>query len=172
MSRVMSFRDLRLIDEVAQYNEIELLHPDRDPMMKKYLSQLGFDTDYGVLYAANKHRDMQGNVAIGFRAVGEISINRSFINSPLCSTIERIIAAGVTDQSLAQELSRMMGNSVAFISNDADVGSEDDDEFPEDLIELDYEEVTAQIKALEAIRDIIRGSSFDDYGNVKELADE
>lgn len=171
MSRVMSFRDLQLIPELGQYNEIELLHPSMDEVMKNYLGQLGFDTDFGVLYVPNKHRDMQGKVAVGFRAVGEISINRSFVNSSLCSVDERIIAAGVTDMSLAIEMSKMMGNSVAFMAIDAAV-YEDDDEFPPELIEPDYLEVLAELEMLVAIRDTIRGSFMDEYGNVKVLGAE
>jgi hypothetical protein len=166
MSKVLSFRDLLLLDELKGYNEIQLLHPSMDATVNKYLAEIGFDVDYGILYVPNKHRDMQGNVGVGFRAVGEISINRSFINSPACSPIERIIAASYQDPSLARELASMLGSSVNFkMEQEAEL--EPDEEFPPELIEPDYEEVKAQIKMLETIRDQIRGPFINDYGNVK-----
>lgn len=171
MSRVISFRDLLLIDGLKDYNEIELLHPGMDDTLKVYLGQLGFDVDYGILYVPNKHRDMQGNVAVGFRAVGEISCNREFINSPLCSTIERIIAASYQDPSLAAELSIMYGNSINFASLHSPDVVDDNDDFPLDAIEADYEEVLGQINTLTEIRDTIRGSYLDEFGNTKRLGD-
>lgn len=168
MSRVMSFRDLRLIDELSDYNEIELLHPSMDDRVNFYLAQLGFDTDYGILYVPNKHRDMQGNVGVGFRAVGEITINRNFINSPLCSTVERLIAASYKDPSLAAEMAKMMGNSISYdMIAGIDDGGEPIEEFPPELIEPDYEEMSAQIKFLENLRDEIRGPYLNEYGSIK-----
>lgn len=171
MSRVISFRDLLLIEELNKYNEIELLHPSMDETVGKYLGQLGFDTDYGILYVPNKHRDMKGNVAVGFRAVGEISCNREFINSPLCSTIERIIAASYQDPSLAQELSIMHGNSINFAALHSPDVIDENDEFPLEYIEEDYEEVLQQLKTLTDIRDTIRGTYLNEYGNIKTLAE-
>lgn len=168
MSRVVSFRDLRLIDELAQYNEIELLHPSMDDTMNKYLEQLGFNTSAGVLYVPNKHRDMQGNVAVGFMAVGQISNNREFLASPLCTLIERLIAAAQKDPSLAREMASMMGSAVNFMAMEG-VESlfDEEEEFPSEWVEPDYEDVSAQLKMLENLRDEIRGPCYNEYGNVK-----
>lgn len=165
MSRVFSFRDLRLIPALSEYNEIELLHPSMDEKMNHFLGQLGFDLDYAILYVPAKHRDMQGKVGVGFRAVGEISINRAFITSPLCSITERLIAASYTDPSLTRELCQLMGNSISFKGSEADDTLHED--WPEDLYEPDYEEVTQQIKTLEDLRDQIRGPMHNEYGSLK-----
>lgn len=166
MSRVFSFRDLRLIPELSKFNEIQLIHPDMDKAVNKYLGQLGFDLDYAVQYVPANHRDMQGNVGVGFRAVGEISINRSFINSPLCSITERMIAAFHTDPGLARELAALMGNSISFKDTEYE-GDTSEEDFPENLIEPTYNEVSQQIKALEAIRDELRGSPYNEDGSLK-----
>jgi len=165
MSRVFSFRDLRLIPELSKYRELDLLHPRLDPLVNKYLGQLGFDMDYAILYVPAKHRDMQGNVGVGFRAVGEISINRSFINSSMCSLIERLIAASYTDPSLTRELCQLMGNSISFKNTEGE--SMDESDFPDELIEPDYDEVTREILMLENLRDSIRGPMHDEAGSLK-----
>lgn len=173
MSRVMSFRDLRLIKELSAYNEIELLHPSMDDRVNFYLERLGFDTDYAILYVPNKHRDMQGKVGVGFRAVGEISINRGFVNSPLCSTIERLIAASYQDPSLAREMAKMLNTSVNFnmMSGVEEELIDENEEFPPELIEPDYEEVSGQLKFLENLRDQIRGPCYNEYGSLKTPAE-
>lgn len=164
MSRVMSFRDLQLIPELSAYTEIELLYIERDALVNKYLAQLGFNVNKPVLYVPNKHRDIQGGVGIGYRAVGEISNDRVFLNSRLCSTIERLLAASVEDISLTKELSKLMGNSAIFRSDRMDG---EDEEFPDCLIEPDYEQVKAEILNLEMVRDEIRGDKYNEYGNLK-----
>lgn len=166
MSKVLSFRDLRLVDELAQYTEFELLSIEMDDIVNFYLSKVGFDTDYAILYVPSKHRDMQGNVGIGYRAVGEVSINRNFINSPLCSTIERLIAASYEDLSCARELATLMGNTINFRAMDG-IDDGGDDDFPIELIEPDYESVLSQMKLLEQIRDEIRGPCYNESGSLK-----
>lgn len=163
---MLSFRDLRRIDELAPFNEIELLHPSKDAVVNKYLEELGFNTDVGVLYIPNKHRDLQNKVAVGFRAVGEIRAYSEYNDSPLCTTVERILAAAKTDPSLAREMSLMLGSYVSLTMQDG-IEYEDDEEFSPELIEDDYSDVAAEIQALCTIRDSIRGSFLNDYGNIK-----
>ena len=167
MSRVISFRDLRLINALGKYNEIELLHPDRDAEMNFYLSELGFDTRRAILYVPSNHRDMQGNTGIGFRAEGEIDADSPYLDSPLCTLIERILAAAKTDLSLAKEMSMMLGNSINFAVQNSEDVLDDDTEFDEELVEPDYDETSAQLKFLESVRDQLRGDYMNDYGNIK-----
>lgn len=164
MSRVFSFRDLKLIPELSQYSEIEMLHPILDETINKYLSQVGFDIEAGVIYVPAKHRDLQGNVGVGFRATGTVTTDPGWFNNPLCDSTERLIAAVRTDISLAKELCRMLGHSVDLTSND--IFSEDPN-FPTELEEDDYEEVSNQIKQLEEIRDFLRGSPYNEFGAIK-----
>lgn len=164
MSRSMSFRDLRLIPTLSKYNEIELLHPSLDAVINNCLGQLGFDLNYAVQYIPSKHRDIQGKVAVGFRAVGEISNDRAFINSPLCSLTERLVAAAQKDPSLTRELSQLMGNSINLTGEDS---GEEAEEFPIELVESDCDEVAKQILNLETIRDAIRGSAYNEDGSLK-----
>lgn len=167
MSRVISFRDLRVIPELAQYNEVELLHPSRDKMMAKYLEQLGFNTDAPVQYIPNKHRDMQGNVGVGFRAVGTIAVGSEFLESRMATMEDRILATYFTDPSLARELAQMMNTGISFSDGDDNSLLDDEDEFPEELTEPDFPEVEAALKELEQLRDSIRGSMYNESGAPK-----
>lgn len=168
MSRVISFRDLMVCSQLAHIkNEVELLHISNDDLVESILSQVGFDTSYPVLYVPSKHRDMQNKVAVGFMAVGEISINRAFINSNMCSITERMIAASYTDPSLTRELARLAGNHVNYKSLLEDEAEGSGEEFTDDMLEPDHDIIAAQIKLLADLRDSIRGPMHNDSGDLK-----
>lgn len=165
MSRVISFRDLRLIPALAQYNEVELLHPSMDGIVNECLEQLGFNTSAGVEYIPNNHRDMQGNTGVGFRAVGTMDTAAAFLGTSMATMEDRILAAFFKDPSLAREMAQMLNASVAF--GDEVRMFEDEEEFPEELMEPDYEEVSEELKKLEALRDSIRGPMYNESGAPK-----
>jgi hypothetical protein len=148
-------------------NEIELLSISCDPLMERILSKIGFDVDYPVVYIPSKHRDMQNNVAVGFMAVGEISLNRSFINSDMCSVTERLVASSYLDPSMTRELSNLMGNHINFKALIDEEGEYDGEELPSEMLEPDREVVTAQIEQLADLRDYIRGSMYNEAGDLK-----
>lgn len=157
--RTLSFRDVRLIPELSKYNEIELLNPQMDSLVNSFLGRLGFDMEFEIEYVPSLHRDMQNKIAVGFQFVGEISLNRNFINSSMCSMTERLAAAAYQDPSLTRELSSMLGGNQNYYSlsevdaEDAGLG------YAEDEVEEDYEWVSLQIRQLETIRDQIRNGS-------------
>lgn len=168
MSRTISFRDLLVAEELAHIkNEIELLAIENDALVESILKKIGFDTDYPITYIPSKHRDMQNKVAVGFMVVGEISLNRSFINSSLCSTTERLVASSYTDPSMTRELSNLMGNHINFKALIAEEGEGESDELPSDMLEPDREFVALQIKQLAEIRDMIRGTMYNEAGDLK-----
>lgn len=166
MSRVMSFRDLLLIEGLSKYRELDLLHPSMDDKVKFYLDQLGFNIDAPVEYIPNKHRDIRGVVAVGFRAVGTIATGHPFLRSRLATIEDRIMATYFSDPSLAIELSQMLGRGISFSDDDL-LPADDEEEFPPELIEPDYEEVAAELKRLEELRDNIRGPMYNIAGSPK-----
>lgn len=167
MSKTLSFRDLQVCSLFKDMNEIQMLNLGNDDAMEFALRHVGFDTDYPVTYEPSNHRCMRGKVALGFRAVGEINMNSSYIESPLCTLTERMIAAAYTDPSLTRELSSLMGMRVNFrslLENGSDSSRED---LPEDMLEPDREFVGKQLEDLLALRDAIRGSILNDRGEAK-----
>lgn len=165
MSRVFSFRDLLLIPALSKFNEIQLLHPAMDETVNSFLAQLGFDLNHAILYVPAKHRDLQGKVSVGFRAVGEIAADdREYITSKLCTITERLVASAKTDPSLCRELCQLMGNSINLSDGD---GPSDESDYPDDLVEKDFDNVASEIRNLEKLRDQIRGTPYDEAGALK-----
>jgi len=156
MSRVISFRDLQLCPGLQYFNEIELLHPSKDALVNWHLEKLGFNINAPIEYIPNNHRDMQGNVGIGFRAVGTVNTDSPYMKSRLATMEDRIMAAYFKDPSLAREMASMLGAGIRF-TDVPDNYEPDEDDFPEDFIEPDYEDVCKELKQLEEIRDQIRG---------------
>jgi len=167
MSRVFSFRDLQRIPELSHLNEIDMLSIANDNLMNKYLAMLGFNTDAAILYEPSKHRDLQNKVAVGFRAVGVITQDRAYLNSPLCTPTERMIAASFTDISLVKELAKLAGTSAHFDMTEVRVNSIAEGPSEMEYFEPDYEDVTKQIEFLTKLRDDIRGDPYNDYGSLK-----
>ena len=159
----MSFRDLKLIPGLSQFTEVELLSVTRDALVNNALGQLGFNLRAPILYVPSKHRDMQGNVGVGFRAVGHINNDHAYLNSSCCPMIERLIWASLKDPSLARELAKMMGHSVNLDDN----AIEQEDPFYEEEMEDDFEMVSAQLLALTKLRDVMRGSPYNEQGLLK-----
>lgn len=155
--KCISFRDLLVADALKHLNEIEMLSPENDELMKSVLVQCGMDVDYDIQYIPTKHRDMQGKVAVGFQAVGDININRNVLNSCVSDVTDRMVAASYQDPSLTRELAGMMGNTINYKSLLEAEDAFDETEYVEPL-EEDYEWVTKQIKQLQDIHDVIRGS--------------
>ena len=165
--KVLSFRDLKLCSRFAGMNEIEMLSIENDENMAWALEQVGFDIDYAVSYVPANHRDMANKTGIGFMAVGEININRSYINSSMSTLMERMIAAAYTDPSLVKELSSLVGmrnNIRSLMENGNDSSTED---LPEDMLEPDREFVGQQINDLKDLRDRIRGDLYNNRGEPK-----
>lgn len=167
MSRVISFRDLQRIPELSKFSEAEILHPSMDAKVKEYLEALGFDIRKPVLYVPAVHRDLAGNVALGFYAAGEVNNDPNYLRSALCPTIERLVAIARKDLGLAFILSRMMGCGVDLTDEGLE---EEDSNLPDEYYEPDADEVSALIQFLTHLRDHIRGTPHNaETGALKTL---
>lgn len=164
MSRVFSFRDLQRIPALSGLTEFQLLSIEYDDLVNQHLAELGFDITKAILYVPAKHRDLSGKVAVGYRAVGDISQDRTYLNSSMCLPIERLIAASKTDMSLTRELAKLMGSNVD-LRDDGVV--EEPEDFPEELCESDADNVAYEILILENMRDQVRGSPYNEQGALK-----
>lgn len=171
MSKTLSFRDLQVCSMFKGMNEIEMLSLENDEKMEYVLSRVGFDTEYAVSYEPSNHRCMSGKTGMGFRVVGEINMNSSYINSPMCSLTERMIAAAYLDPSLTRELSSLMGMRVNFRSLLENGNDSSHENLPEDMLEPDREYVSKQIADLIALRDVIRGPIMNDRGEAKTFSE-
>lgn len=175
--RAISLRDLMLADELSHIkNEVELIHPRNDSIVKYVLQGVGFDTSQPIEYIASYHRDMQNKAAVGFRVVGEYDTHPQY--KQFLTPDDRIVLAGMEDISLGKELSLIMGRRFNYHNEDEyEIGAKrkkpsDPRYFTDaELLEMgysegddeDYEEVgledelTQQITTLENIKNSIRG---------------
>lgn len=168
MSRVLSFRDLQRIPALSHLREPDMLSIANDALINSYLAVLGFNINASILYEPAKHRDMTNKVGVGYRAVGTITQDRTYLNSPMCTPIERMIAASQTDMSLTRELAKLAGtNSHSDLTDSraASSGGEGGQEF--DYTEPDCDDIAKQIQYLIELRDTIRGCPYNEYGSLK-----
>lgn len=169
----ISITDLALIPELGKYNYMELIHPDQDDLMAKYLEMIGFDIEYPIQYIPSQHRNMQGKKVINYVVVGEVSCNRKHLNSEWADITDRIIANSYTDRGLAEDMLSLQCPSLDYSAFHE--GKEDTETTKEDIGSyFDREEekrIVAQIKQLEELRDSIRGSMFNKDGSAKTFAD-
>ncbi len=166
MSRVISFRDLQRIPTLRTYKEDAMIRPEMDPIMFRYLAELGFSLEHPIEYIASIHRDCAGHVAIGYQAVGEIVPSKSkhpYLRHTTCPLAERIQAVAKDDMSLAFELARMAGRMV-IVDNGA---SEEDATYPDDWIEPTFKENSEKLKALTERSNNVRKIRYNENGSAK-----
>lgn len=164
MSRIFSFRDLQLVPQLAHLTEHQMVRLENDRLMTTALSILGFSLRHPILYVPSLHRDMQGKVAVGFRATGTLNEDPVYRNSSLCPQIERLIWAARRDPTLAAELSRMIGHSINL---DDDYAEEPLTTLEDEYIEPDYKKNLKLIQDMEAYRDTVRGNPYNEAGSLK-----
>ena len=169
MSRVLSVSDLlHFVDEFKGMNEVQLIHPDNDKRVLHYLGDLGFDTDYTIYYMPNKHRNLRGEINVGYRLIGELNCNRKFYE--IYSLEEIVACTSYQDLSLTRELCNLSGKDLDYKSFNNGVASEvHHKKFPETEWAEDYLEVKAQINQLQFILEQVRGSYYNEDGSVKGL---
>lgn len=164
MSRVFSFRDLKLIPELSHLTEYQMVRLENDALVNKALSLLGFSLRNPIFYVPCLHRDLQGKTAVGFRATGTLNNDMAYIESQLCPQIERLIHSARRDASLASELARMIGHSVNL---DDDYASDPVTVFEEADVDPDYLKNAALIRDMEVYRDKVRGWPYNGVGSLK-----
>lgn len=152
--------DLKLADPLAHLNYFEMIDPKNDHLLMPVLEEMGWDIQYPIQIDACQHRTLGNKVVVNYLISGEININRKHLNGPWATALDKILAAQVTDSSLAKELLEMSGTQVSYST----LHSSDSNENKEIQNILDHymdvdetERITAQIKQLEDILFTIRG---------------
>jgi hypothetical protein len=164
----ISLYDLALIPELSQYPVTALLHPDMDKIVNPYLYEMGFRVDSGLQYMVSYHRRLTKEACSGFVIVGEIRGDVEFLNSVWCTAEDRIIQAGSIDQSLAKELSVLMGCKMS----DDTLYSFDQEEAKELWQEQEeIDRIESELEALEIILKNVRGDQKKRDGSFKKPRD-
>lgn len=174
MSLSISFTDLELITALQHMSETAMLSIENDEAISNQLYTIGFDTSKPVCYLPGQHRNLQGKIVIGFRAVGEVRRDREFKNSFMASMVDRLTIVAYEDVSLMKQLAELTVKSRNFLAYGGDEHYEaqknDTTWFPSDQLEPDWKEVSEQIRELEMLRDRIRGPmNSEESGGLKSM---
>jgi hypothetical protein len=160
----ISVTDLKAkVPELSHLRMIDFINPQNDALIAPYLKVLGFDLDYPIEYIPSQHRNLQGQVVIAYRIVGEVDINSNFLASSYATPEDRIIAAGYKDMSLANEMSRSLSTSKDF------QGAVE--AFPQEQANPDEQAILDQIEVLEGLIDQVRPGRFTEGGSLKTIAE-
>ena len=170
MSKAISFSDIKKASWLQGYNEIQMLDIAMDGKVNRVLYELGIDTEYGVSYYPAKHRNLAGEILVGFIACGEIQINRKHLTSVFSDLTDILTASAYTDPSLTRELAELSGLSRDYDAyNDSGVPDYDTLRaiMPQNQLEEGYEDVEKQLKQLAEICEMIRGPGMNASGAPK-----
>lgn len=169
-----SLSDIRLISELAQYSEQELIKPENDQLMAKYLYKIGMNCYNAPWnYFASFHRNLRDEVVLGYTVYGDVRNDEEFRESVMYSMTHRLINVGYESPDLLRELSELNYKTRDFESALQDMDSIDFDEkralFPVDQMEPDWQDREAQVKALNDLLLEVRGDPYNNYGSLKMM---
>jgi hypothetical protein len=179
--RATSLRDILLADSLSHIkSEVLLICPENDLAVAAVLEQIGYDINQAWEYVPSRHRDMTNKIAIGYMIVGEYARDDKYRH--FLDTTDRVIVRGMSDPSLAREMSALQGRKNMYKGEDKwddgsrakkddpryyseaellefgySTGEEDEDNVGSgEYIEATWEEDVRAIKELQATHDHIR----------------
>ena len=170
----ISVSDLQVIESFKNLTEFDFLPIENDKYVLPYLREFGMDIRQGYEIIAHKHRNKQNKVVTGYYYSGDIRTDNKWRNSSMCIMEDRIIMTGRKDFSLTQELCKLSGSGGITFHPD---GDEEDalksplEALTADMYEPEGDIATEQIKVLNSLVFAIRGSPYNDAGNLKTHQD-
>lgn len=164
--KAISFSDIKRASWLQGFSEVDMLSIENDEKVNRVLDALGVDCEYGISYYAAQHRNLAGDVLVGYLAAGEIQINRNHLTSPFADLTDILAASAYTDLSLTFELGELSGKQHCYESL---LSLDDDTEkgFPKELVEPSCEQIGEQIRSMNELCESIRGASHNSAGAVK-----
>lgn len=159
MSQPVSFRDvIKCLNYLGHtgINEVHLLPKSQDELVKPILHELGIDINIPFYVQAYKHRDLDGNIAIGYRYNGTIRCDREWVTGKGCDVMERISTTAFKDLSLTRELCNLVGRQIDLSEAEGAFSLQDDNDSL-NLIAETYEDDYKLIQQLNNICNSIRG---------------
>lgn len=170
-----SLTDIRLISELSQFSELELIHPSNDEKVAKYLYKIGIDINQPWYYHGCYHRNLKEEVVLGLRVIGEVRRDEEFQDSWLAGITERLICVAYDDVSLMKEIAQLsyQVRDIDEYVNEFDSTDFDEERalFPIDQLEEDWESKEANVAALNQAILSIRGCPFTESGGMKLMGD-
>jgi len=147
---------------------MEMVHPDNDELVGKYLDMIGIDINKPLEYRAYQHRNLQNKVVVNFTIAGELKLDRKSLTSPFSTYEDRLIAASIYDRSLFEQLHELGNTSPTYGGNalDDNIPTKDAEEY-----RAEEEKVAKEITLLEEVLYHIRGSQMNSDGSYMTMQD-
>jgi hypothetical protein len=164
--KAISFSDIKKASWLQGFNEVQMLSIDMDEKVNRVLHELGVDLDYGVSYYAAQHRNLAGEVIVGYMACGEIQINRKFLSSKFADLTDLMVASAFTDPSLTFALGELTGKTRSY-NHSHSLEDDSDKSFLKEHVEPACWTIEKQIKSMNDLVEFIRGPSHNSAGTVK-----
>ena len=159
MMKRISFQSVLKIDRFSHLNEIGLLPREMDKEVEDVLWTLGLDFQRGLYVQPCKHRDLDGNIQIGYTYMGYERTDGGWLGSKYASLDAHIESN--KDSDLKGELYRMSRQGVGKSGFDnmclRAAGGEGTTSSKEDTVEPDYLATTAYLQTLHQVQVDIRG---------------
>lgn len=155
--RVVSFSDLRFLP-IWNGNvptEFDLLDKKWESFLTPILYALGVDTNTAYYVEANKHRNWNNEVVVGYRFVCEERKDREWVTSKYAD-LQTVIGANRHDGSMVAELTSLSCSkpNEELIDKGGEKGEKIHDTID---LEPDYETIASTLKTLNDIAVEIRG---------------
>ena len=167
----VSVSDLKLVDELSHMTEFEIVQIKNDSIVAKYAHECGIDTDFPVMYIANKHRNLRDQIVVGYRLCGEVRIDNEFRNSNRSSITDRLVMTSYTDPTLMVEVAELSFKVRDWEEHLNDNDSLDWDasraELPDSQLEEGWQQEEKNIQAMNDMLVSIRGSCYNASGSLK-----
>lgn len=162
---VLSCSDLLKLGDFAGMNEVSLIHPKNDEKVLNHARTAGLDVTGGYAYEASQHKNMFGEVVVGYRLIGELRGDAAFRSNPFCTSEVRTLSHLRKDVSLTQEMVKLSGGGFSYGKN-AEEDVETEREY-ETMYEENWQALEREIAMLNQLAFDIRGSSYGANGGLK-----
>ncbi len=165
----ISYKDLQRVSFLSHLSQFDMMSPTNDHLVAPALWEYGIDIERGLLYSVSYHRCLDRQARVGLVITGDIRSDKEFRQSPFCTLEDRMILAGLTDQSLARELASLQNVAQTNYGSEQALENEEDGELNQDIDEI--ERIEAEMEALGYALNNIRGDQYKRNGARKTMRD-
>lgn len=157
----LSINDLQTLEVFSKLNEIDFCHPSTDKLVLPYLHLFGMDIDYPFELVASLHRTAYGKKHLGLRYCGSLRHDQEWLDSKLCTIMDRLSVMSFYDASFVMELIQLTGSRVSYSTFGGVEQTSKKFKLNADQLSDDWHKVDAEIEQLNRIVKQIRGESVE-----------
>ena len=158
----LSINDLQTLEVFSKLNEIDFCHYSTDKLVLPYLHLFGMDVDYPFELVASLHRTAYGKKHLGLRYCGSLRHDQQWLDSKLCTMMDRLSVLSFYDASFVMELIQLTGSRVSYSTFGGVEQTSKKFKLHVDQLSDDWKQVEVEIGQLNRFVKQIRGESVED----------